>query len=367
MCKGHIIIYLSTIIKKQTSLLIVALMFVFCVNLWGCGTEGTAGTDTAVNSVTTGTDTDVNSVTTGTDTGVSSVTSGADAIAGTEGAAIMGTVAGTEAGETPTVHLNDETISIEQPITAETPTVKDNETETETNGIENSVAEEEIPVTVICLDPGHGGESQGTHYVYDDKEIEEKNINYYMACKLKSYLEEYPGIKVVIDRGENEDPKFETRIGFAKENKADYIVSLHVNSKSRDDIEPSGCMAITTRSHYQAPNAVNNDIYTSSGNLASSILRQLNNMGIKYTIDWDANKTGGILRRKGNGTYPDGSSCDYYGLIRNATYAGIPAVIIEHAFLSNESDYRKYLSSNSKLDALAKADCKGIMEYLNSR
>ena len=188
-----------------------------------------------------------------------------------------------------------------------------------------------------------------------------------MACKLKSYLEEYPGIKVVIDRGENEDPKFETRIGFARENKADYIVSLHVNSKSRDDIEPSGCMAITTRSHYQAPDAVNNDIYTSSGNLASSILRQLNNMGIKYTIDWDANKTGGILRRKGNGTYPDGSSCDYYGLIRNATYAGIPAVIIEHAFLSNESDYRKYLSSNSKLDALAKADCKGIMEYLNSR
>lgn len=188
-----------------------------------------------------------------------------------------------------------------------------------------------------------------------------------MACKLKSYLEEYPGIKVVIDRGENEDPEFETRIGFAKENKADYIVSLHVNSKSRDDIEPSGCMAITTRSHYQAPDAVNNDIYTSSGNLASSILRQLNNMGIKYTIDWDANKTGGILRRKGNGTYPDGSSCDYYGLIRNATYAGIPAVIIEHAFLSNESDYRKYLSSNSKLDALAKADCKGIIEYLNSR
>ena len=154
MCKGHIIIYLSTIIKKQTSLLIVALMFVFCVNLWGCGTEGTAGTDTAVNSVTTGTDTGVNSVTSGADTGVSSVTVGADAIAGTEGAAIMGTVAGTEAGETPTVHLNDETLSIEQPITAETPTVKDNETETETNGIENSVAEEEIPVTVICLDPG---------------------------------------------------------------------------------------------------------------------------------------------------------------------------------------------------------------------
>lgn len=375
MCKEHSIIYLSTIIKKQTSLLIVALMFVFCVNLWGCGTEGT--------------DTGVNSATAGTNTGVNSATVGANAGTGTEGTAITGTVAGKESGETPTVHLNDETISsqdkgseeqgevletgtiqetsseTEQQISEENPTVKDNETET--NGIENNVTEAEIPVTVICIDPGHGGESQGTHYVYDDKEIEEKNINYYMACKLKSYLEEYPGIKVVIDRGQNEDPDFETRIGFAKENKADYIVSLHVNSKSRDDIEPSGCMAITTRSHYQAEDAVNDDIYTSSSDMATSILSQLNNLGIKITTDWDANKTGGILRRKGNGTYPDGSSCDYYGLIRNATYAGIPAVIIEHAFLSNESDYRKYLSSNSKLDALAKADCKGIMEYLNSR
>lgn len=352
MCKGHNIIYLSTIIKKQTSLLIVALMFVFCVNLWGCGTEGT-------------------------DTGVNSATVGANAG--------NGTAATNNGAETPLVSLDNETASGQEVVTEQSEGIQQSETTEQTaseeqntnreqsveteqsTGTQQSGTETTRRVTVICIDPGHGGESQGTHYVYDDKEIEEKNINYYMACKLKSYLEEYPGIKVVIDRGKNEDPDFETRIGFAKENKADYIVSLHVNSKSRDDIEPSGCMAITTRSHYQAEDAVNDDIYTSSGNLATSILHQLNSMGIKYTIDWDANKTGGILRRKGNGTYPDGSSCDYYGLIRNATYAGIPAVIIEHAFLSNESDYRKYLSSNSKLDALAMADCKGIVQYLNSR
>lgn len=114
--------------------------------------------------------------------------------------------------------------------------------------------------TVICLDPGHGGESQGTHYIYDDVEIEEKNLNYYIALRLKKYLEQYDNIEVVIDRGENEDPSFETRISFAKENNADYIVSLHNNSKSRDDIEPSGCMAITTCSHYQAESAVNDDV-----------------------------------------------------------------------------------------------------------
>ena len=221
--------------------------------------------------------------------------------------------------------------------------------------------------TVICLDPGHGGESQGTHYVYDDVEIEEKNLNYYIALRLKKYLEQYDNIEVVIDRGENEDPSFETRISFAKENNADYIVSLHNNSKSRDDIEPSGCMAITTCSHYQAESAVNDDVYGASRQLALSILSQLKNTGLTITTDWNANKTNGILQRVGSGAYPDGSECDYYGLIRNATYAGIPSVIIEHAFLSNERDYRKFLSSNTKLDILAKADAAGIMNYLGTR
>lgn len=221
--------------------------------------------------------------------------------------------------------------------------------------------------TVICLDPGHGGESQGTHYIYDDVEIEEKNLNYYIALRLKKYLEQYDNIEVVIDRGENEDPSFETRIAFAKENNADYIVSLHNNSKSRDDIEPSGCMAITTCSHYQAESAVNDDVYGASRQLALSILSQLKNTGLTITTDWNANKTNGILQRVGSGAYPDGSECDYYGLIRNATYAGIPSVIVEHAFLSNERDYRKFLSSNTKLDALAKADAAGIMNYLGTR
>lgn len=221
--------------------------------------------------------------------------------------------------------------------------------------------------TVICLDPGHGGESQGTHYVYDDVEIEEKNLNYYIALRLKKYLEQYDNIEVVIDRGENEDPSFETRISFAKENNADYIVSLHNNSKSRDDIEPSGCMAITTCSHYQAESAVNDDVYGASRQLALSILSQLKNTGLTITTDWNTNKTNGILQRVGSGAYPDGSECDYYGLIRNATYAGIPSVIIEHAFLSNERDYRKFLSSNTKLDILAKADAAGIMNYLGTR
>lgn len=224
--------------------------------------------------------------------------------------------------------------------------------------------EKSIKPTVICIDPGHGGESQGTHYVYDGEEIEEKNLNYYIAMRLKEYLEKYDNIKVVTDRTQNEDPSFEERIAYAKDNNADFIISIHINSRSRDDIEPSGCMAITTCSRYQSKDAVNDDVYTASKDMALSILSRLNGIGIPITSDWNADKTEGILQRVGNGSYPDGSRSDYYGLIRNATNAGIPSVIVEHAFLSNEKDYRKYLSDKGKLDALAKADAQGIIDYL---
>lgn len=44
--------------------------------------------------------------------------------------------------------------------------------------------------------------------------------------------------------------------------------------------------------------------------------------------------------------------------------AGLPSIIVEHAFLSNEGDYRNFLSTNEKLDALAKADAEAIIESI---
>ena len=67
------------------------------------------------------------------------------------------------------------------------------------------------------------------------------------------------------------------------------------------------------------------------------------------------------IRNTANGsTYADGSYSDYYGIIRNSKNLGIPAIIVEHAFLSNASDYNNFLSSDSKLQKLGIADATGI-------
>ncbi len=42
----------------------------------------------------------------------------------------------------------------------------------------------------------------------------------------------------------------------------------------------------------------------------------------------------------------------------------MPSIIVEHGFLNNESDFRKYLSTEDGLKRLGEADAKGIAAYL---
>lgn len=61
--------------------------------------------------------------------------------------------------------------------------------------------------------------------------------------------------------------------------------------------------------------------------------------------------------------YPNNSLSDYYSVIRNSKLKGFPAVIVEHAYVSNPTDCRNYFSSVSKLRKLGIADAMGIVSY----
>lgn len=93
--------------------------------------------------------------------------------------------------------------------------------------------------------------------------------------------------------------------------------------------------------------------------LAQRIISELNKLGLSNR---------GVKIRKIDGhdpdyDYPDGSIGDYYGIIRHARNANLPAIIIEHAFIDNVNDYNRFLSDNSKLQALGVADAQGIANY----
>lgn len=93
--------------------------------------------------------------------------------------------------------------------------------------------------------------------------------------------------------------------------------------------------------------------------LAKDIIKRLKALGIPQQ------GRGTLIRNSENNTrYPDGSLADYLAVIKGNKYNNIPAVLIEHCFISNASDCEQFLSSEEKLRTLGVADANGIMDYL---
>ncbi|MER8277464.1 hypothetical protein, partial [Acinetobacter baumannii] len=62
-------------------------------------------------------------------------------------------------------------------------------------------------------------------------------------------------------------------------------------------------------------------------------------------------------------TYPNGQLTDYYAIVRRSVLAGFPGMIVEHGFVSNDSDCLNYYSSDVKIKAVGTADAKALAAY----
>lgn len=207
---------------------------------------------------------------------------------------------------------------------------------------------------VVVLDPGHGG--------YDPGAIangtNEKTLTLKIAKYCKDALEKNGRIQVYMTResdtsvggATNASADLKNRVSFAVSKNADLFVSIHLNS--------AGAAAYGAEVYYPNSN-YRSDIGQEGQKLASSIQKQLVNLGLY--------NRGVKVRQSENGsTYPDGSVQDYYAVIHQSKRNGFPGIIVEHAFLTNASDYQKYLSSDEKLKTLGEADAKGIIKYINN-
>ena len=60
--------------------------------------------------------------------------------------------------------------------------------------------------------------------------------------------------------------------------------------------------------------------------------------------------------------YPDGSLSDYYAVNHRGKTAGLPAIIVEHCFISSAYDRNNFLSNENSLMRMGVADARGIAE-----
>ena len=198
---------------------------------------------------------------------------------------------------------------------------------------------------VVVLDPGHGGTDGGAQ----GYGLLEKNLTLKIAQYCKAELDKYNGVDVYMTRDSDVYVGLSERVSKAKNWGADVFVSIHINASTNGSAK--GVEVFYPNNNY------NPEIHSQGKDLAADILKQLVDLGLK-----DRGIT--IRNADDNSKYPDGSTSDYYSVIRNSKLNGFPGIIVEHAFISNYDDAAK-LWQDIFLQQLGVADATGIANYFN--
>ena len=190
---------------------------------------------------------------------------------------------------------------------------------------------------VLVLDPGHDSQDAGARRTWDGVAYEEETIVLKMAKYCKQELDKYAGIQVHLTRTTNNvDMDRYDRVKIAKDLEADALVSMHINSTSKHEDTVSGALAYV-------PTYSNKEAYAvEARSLAADIVENLSTVGMKNL---------GYLKDEN------------LGIIVYGKLWKIPTMIIEHGFVNNPADCKKYYASNSKIRKIAVADAKAIAAH----
>lgn len=192
---------------------------------------------------------------------------------------------------------------------------------------------------VIALDPGH----DATHAGAQGNGIKEEVATLKIAQYCKAELEKYAGVRVYMCRdsaacpypGTTSTNDIVKRVEASVAEGADIYVSIHLNSSVSSAAKGA---EVWYPDSSQTPNT------TAEGKaLSEKIQAELVSLG---------------LYNRGAQETDNNFTC-----MREGGKYDLPAIIIEHAFVSNASDASNYLSSDAKLKKLGVADAQGIVEF----
>ena len=199
----------------------------------------------------------------------------------------------------------------------------------------------------IAIDPGHGGSDPGAVA----NGLREKDLTLAVSLALKEELESYDGVRVVMTRttdtrpSENTSADLSSRVDMAAAADADALVSIHFNSGSP--------IAKGAEVWYGNSSSYNYGTHTQGRTLSNAIQKQLTSLGLA--------DRGIKTRDNPYYDYPDGSTGDYYAIIRQAREENMTGIIVEHAFVTSASDAALLHDANF-VRSLGIADATGIAQ-----
>ncbi len=201
-----------------------------------------------------------------------------------------------------------------------------------------SESENEVLYLRIVLDPGHGGsganEEQELGAMF--RGTYEKYLTLEIAKALREELSQYGNIEIFMTRETDRALTLKERAEYAKAVDADLLVSLHLNASLEHNFYGSEIFV-----------SAFGEYYAKGAGVGGQILEQLTDCGFVSK----GVKT--RLRSRGD---------DYYGIIRESRDLGIPAVLVEHGYMDEDSDWAR-MDTAEKLAGLGRRDAAGIAAF----
>jgi N-acetylmuramoyl-L-alanine amidase len=189
---------------------------------------------------------------------------------------------------------------------------------------------------VIVIDPGHGGDNEGTQ----ENTVHEKVMTLITATAMYEELCKYDNAEVYMTRTTDKGLTLKQRAQYAASVDADFLFSIHYNASLSHELY--GTEVWTS---FKEP-------YFSYGYQFGCI--QLQTM-----------KDMGLFLRGVKTRHKDDSATgadDYYGIIRESVELSVPAVIIEHCHVDNVND-APFCDSEEDFKAFGKADALSVAKY----
>lgn len=194
---------------------------------------------------------------------------------------------------------------------------------------------------VVVIDPGHGGRDVGTT---SSTGLLEKDLTLDIAQRLGELLKDRLGCEIVLTRTEDKFVPLETRAAVANNAHADFLISIHGNSSSYEDVR-----GIET--YYYRPNIEISEADADPAEAAKSFANDVQSAlltGLK-----DGRK---MLRDRG---------------VKSASFVVLrevqmPAALSEISFMSSSRDAEQ-LDTPQYRDRVAEALYKGIANHLSHR
>lgn len=211
----------------------------------------------------------------------------------------------------------------------------------------------------ILVDPGHGGEENGTVFEENQISIKEKELTLKIATKLVENLKKTFNGNVLLTRSMDRTVTLAERAEIAEKTKADVFISIHVNSNPDKNVDGIEIYYLDNNNEVAVEKVARTENKLLSGEdaITDKILTDL-------VIDQTVSKSKPLalhLKKKLEGGEIKSRRVKA-GLFYVLALSKRPGVLIETGFLTNEKD-RKLLNSDEYQEKFASKLSQILIKY----